>query len=219
MIVAVRVLQDIWTRELGEYEACMSLHVESREAILVNAGRSAARMLSYLDAGRVRYGVLTNWSKENYAGFKALAGRGFTLYAPPGPTHKLERLGFRVVTVEEEARVGGGVILTMGGERYGESEAALIVESPLGPVILAGCGVAGALRLLEEAVSVVGSRPSLVVGGLIVRGRGDADAVKRLVEVGVCMPERIRGMVDDMLLGEIRDKLCWVSPGSTILVE
>lgn len=100
--------------------------------------------------------------------FPLLESRPDTIVFLPEVTsdfeHSLQILGARYVRVEKPAQIGKGIFLS-GAMGQGISEQALIINTPAGLVIVAGCSHPGIINMVRRSKKLLQRPVYLVLGG------------------------------------------------------
>jgi len=204
-----------------------SLYAEAGGARLLFDADSDYRVIEHnsrvlgVDLSSLDYAFLSHWHRDHYGGFPAVARArpGLTVYAPPGPAPRLERLGLRVETLESPTVLPGGVVSV--GPLYAESvglwEQALLLPSPRGPVLVVGCSHPGVDRLAEEAVKLAGGPLFMVIGGFHSPPREAVDRLARHVEGYIC-PAHCSGPAREYVAEAYPTMYCGVRTGTEIVV-
>lgn len=205
----------------------LSIYVETGPVRVLFDANSDYRVLEHnsrvlgVDLSRLDYAVLSHWHEDHYGGFPAVARArpGLTVYAPPGPSPRLERLGLRVEASEEPRLLPGGLQTT--GALYSPEmslyEQALIVPSRRGPILLVGCSHPGVDRLAERAVELAGGALFMVLGGFHNPPPEAIDRLAGLVEGYIC-PAHCSGEAVSYVERNYPTMFCGVRTGSELLI-
>ncbi len=176
---------------LSEWGWSLYLELEGRR-VLFDADTSP-RVLGFnaqrlgVDLSRLDYAVLSHHHSDHYGGFSAVAEArpGLRVYAPPGRTGYLERMGLEPVVVTSTRRVEGGVwvIGPLRSASWSLYEQGLAVDvEGHGVILVVGCSHPGVDRLAEEAVKATGKPLHLVIGGFHSPSREVLDRLAGLAE-------------------------------------
>jgi len=205
----------------------LSIYIEAGKKVLFDAG-SKYYSLEYnanmigVDLGKLDFAVLSHWHRDHYAGFSALTkySKDITIYTPPGPINKLARLGFKIKVVNETIEIGDLIIMAPLYDPADDIyEISLLLESQKGPILVIGCGHPGTLNIVEKAITIVGRKPYMIVGGIGGITMKNLHELIALIEgplcVSHCMNEELRQVLDE----EYIDRSCRIMPGTTILIQ
>ena len=130
---------------------------------------------------------------DHTGGLKLLASikPGLKVYIQPdeGLKRYVESLGLKPVQVNATTQVAKGVCVVK--PLYGPPlEGALAIQTGKGLAILVGCSHPGVMNIVKQAVSDIGAKPYIVLGGfhMIGASQREVEAVaSQLVEAGVEM--------------------------------
>ena len=205
----------------------LSIYIEAGRKVLFDAG-SKYYSLEYnasiigVDLGELDFAVLSHWHRDHYGGFSALTkyNKDLTIYTPPGPTNKLERLGFEIMVVNETIKVNDLVIMAPLYDPENDIfEISLLIESRKGPLLVIGCGHPGTLNIVKKAITIVGRKPYMIVGGIGGVRMENLPELLTMVEgplcVSHCMNKELRQVLDE----EYINRSCRIMPGTTILIQ
>ncbi len=204
-----------------------SVYLEAGPLRVLFDADSNYRVLEYnsrvlgVDLSRLDYAVLSHWHQDHYGGFPAVAKAkpGLTVYAPPGPTPRLERLGLRVEASEEPRLLPGGLMTTgaLYAKEVGLYEQGLIVPSRRGPILLVGCSHPGVDRLAEKAVELSGGALFMVLGGFHNPPPEVIDRLVGFVEGYIC-PAHCSGDAIPYVEENYPTMYCGVRTGTELLI-
>lgn len=171
---------------------------ERGKTILFDTGGNGGILLSNmkrlgLDARAMDAVVLSHIHGDHTGGLGAILSRnpGITVYLPESfPAsfrQEITRMGARVETVAGPRRLFDKVYST--GEMGGTiKEQALIVDTPLGLVVITGCAHPNVADMAQRAQTYLGKNVYLLMGGFHLGGKSDAEirtVIERLKAVGV----------------------------------
>ena len=204
-----------------------SLYVEGPSSLLFDANTDY-HVIEYnaerlgVDPTGLDYAILSHWHRDHYGGFPAVARAkpGLTVYAPPGPSFRLERLGLRVVTVRDPLVLDDGVIILppLYAENVGLYELAASIPSARGRILVVGCSHPGVDRLAALHLEVVGEKPYMVIGGFHAPPKTVLDRLAGLVEGPICAAHCSGDEAKEYIARVYREKACSVRTGSVIEV-
>lgn len=205
----------------------LSIYIEAERKVLFDAGSKYysleynARMLG-IDLGKLDFAILSHWHRDHYAGFSALTkyNKDITIYTPPGPTNKLERLGFKIKVVNDTIKIDDLIIMApLYNPEDDIYEISMLLGSRKGPILVIGCGHPGTLNIVKKAITIVGRKPYMIVGGIggvTMKNLSELIAmVKGPLCVSHCMNKELRRILDE----EYIDRSCRIMPGTTILIQ
>ena len=204
-----------------------SLYIDGPSTILFDADTDY-RVIEYnasqlgVDLSRLDYAVLSHWHRDHYGGFPAVARMKpkLRVYAPPGPSFRLERLGLQVVTVKSALILEGGVVILppLYAENVDLYEIALSIPSRRGRILVVGCSHPGVDKLAEQHLQVIGEEPYMVIGGFHSPPRRVLDRLAGLVRGPICAAHCSGDEAKEYIAREYREKACNVRTGSVIEV-
>lgn len=204
----------------------LSIYIESSKKVLFDAG-SKYYSLEYnanmvgVDLSKLDYAVLSHWHRDHYAGFSALIkyNKNITIYTPPGPTNKLQRLGLKVRVVNEIVKIDDIIIMPpLHDPKEDIYELSLILESDKGPVLIIGCGHPGTINIVEKAVTILRKKPYMIVGGIGGITSRNIHKLVSMLEGPLCVSHCMSEDLIQVLNEEYIDRSCKIMPGTTIMV-
>ena len=146
-----------------------------------------------LDADAVEVVVLSHIHSDHTGGLDTFLTRNpdVTVYIPESfPAsfrHDVEHLGAAIEMVSGPRRLLDGVYST-GEMNHGIKEQALIVDTPLGLIVMMGCAHPNVADMAEQAQAYLDKNTYLLMGGFHLGGSSDAEIraiIKRLKALGV----------------------------------
>jgi len=202
-----------------------SLYVETRKDRILFDANSNYRVLEHnsrilgINLGSINYGVLSHWHKDHYGGFSIFTNiKKLKVYAPPGPTYKLERLGLDVEVVREMVELDDGIVVLPPLNANGIQEISMSIPSDRGRILVVGCSHPGIDKIAEEHLALLGEKPFLVIGGFHGPSTRVLDRLAMLVEGPICAAHCSGDDAKNYIRLKYKDKSCNVRTGSILSV-
>ncbi len=170
-----------------------------------------------VDLRSLDFAVVSHHHLDHVGGFmgRFLFKEGLTVFAPPGPTERLESAGLNVVVVESTREIAPGAYAVGPLHARAVDEIALALRAADGYALLVGCSHPGADALASRAASDLGGRIRLVAGGFHSPPRRVLDSLAGMADricPGHCSGDEARSY----LRSTYPDKYCEFRSGITI---
>ena len=205
-----------------------SIYIETQKYKLLFDADSDYRIIEYnssklgVDLRSLDYGILSHWHSDHYGGFSVFAriDKRLTVYTPPGPTRKLERLGLEVRVVTDKVVLGDGVVILppIKSGFAGVREISASIPSRTGRILVVGCSHPGVDNIAEMHVRLLGERPYMVIGGFHRPSRGTIDRLASIVEGPICAAHCSGDEAKSYIASKYKSKACSIKTGSVIQV-
>ncbi|MBU1344626.1 MAG: MBL fold metallo-hydrolase [Proteobacteria bacterium] len=145
-----------------------------REKILFDTGKDSSIFFSNItklgiDLKTINTIVISHLHEDHFGGLFPIMEKQpkATVFLPtstPEMQVQFQALKIRNITVEKPIQIGKGLFLT-GDMGTGINEQALIINTPLGLIIIAGCSHPGITNIISKAKGLIHRPVYLVIGG------------------------------------------------------